>query len=184
MCSAGALEVIGRIAISSATPSVSRATAKMSEIFALSKPLWEIALRVTTVYLAIIVLMRVVPKRNAEHISPNDMLTLIVIGGIGTDSILGGSTSLDDIVVIIGVVLVWSYGLDQLEFRFPRLRSLLRDSPSLMIDNGRMVRRNMRRELVTEEELMVVLRKEGIADVSDVRSARLKADGEISVVKA
>ena len=54
----------------------------MADIFELTKPLWEIALRATIVYVAVILLVRVIPKRNAGHISPDDMLALIVIGAI------------------------------------------------------------------------------------------------------
>lgn len=154
----------------------------MAEIFALTKPLWEIALRGTVVYFTLILLVRRIPKRNAGNISPNDMLTLIVIGGMGTDAIMGGSTSAGDILLMIGVVIGWGYAVDIVEYRFPSLGALMRERQTTLIEHGRLVRRNMRRELVTEEELMAVLRKQGIDDVASVRSACLEADGEISVI--
>lgn len=156
----------------------------MADIFEVTMPMWEIALRGTIVYLALILLVRAIPKRNAGHISPNDMLTLILVGTLAADGIIGGSTSIGDIVLMIGLILGWAYLLDLLEYRFPALRAILRDRQSTLVENGRLVRRNMRRELVTEEELMAVLRKEGVDDVSAVRSACLEADGEISVVVA
>ena len=70
----------------------------MDEVFALSMPLWEIALRATVAYLGIVFLVRILPKRNAGTISPNDLLTLIVIGALGTSAIVGGSTSPGDIL--------------------------------------------------------------------------------------
>ena len=57
----------------------------MDETFALTTPLWEIAVRATIVYFVVIALVRVIPTRNAGHISPNDMLTLIMIGALGHD---------------------------------------------------------------------------------------------------
>ncbi len=156
----------------------------MAEIFALTKPVWEIAVRGTMVYLALVLLVRGIPKRNAGHISPNDLLTLIVIGGMGTDAIMGGSTSVGDILLMIGLVVAWGYVFDLLEYRFPALRGLLRDHPTILIERGQMVRPNMRREMVTEEELRAVLRKQGVDDMASVRSARLEADGEISVILA
>ena len=156
----------------------------MAELFSLTKPLWEIGLRATIVYLALVLLVRLVPKRNAGHISPNDLLTLIIVGGVATDAIMGGSTSLGDNLLMIGVILAWAYLLDLLEYRFPAAQRLLRDRQTVLIDNGRLVRANMRREMVTEQELMAVLRKEGIEDPAAVESACLEADGEISVIKA
>ncbi len=155
----------------------------MTEVFALTKPLWEIVLRATVAYLVLVVLVRVIPKRNAGHISPNDMLFLIVIGTMGTDAIMGGATSLGDILLMIGLIIGWGYVLDALEYRFPPLRRLFRDRQTLLIDNGRLLRANMRREMVTEEELMAVLREKGVNDLSQIDSASLEADGEISFVK-
>ena len=155
----------------------------MGEVFRLTMPLWEIALRATLVYVALIILLRVVAKRNAGHLSPNDILTLVIIGGLGTDAIVGGSTSAGDILLLIVLVVGWSYLLDSLEYRVPAVRRLLRDRQSTLIEDGRLMRRNMRRELVTEQELMAVLRKEGIDDPARVKSARMEADGEISVIK-
>lgn len=156
----------------------------MPEMFELTMPLWEIAARATIVYLAIILVVRVMPKRKTGHISPNDMLTLIVIGGMATDAIMGGSTSLGDIVLLIGIVMAWGYVFDLLEFRFPALSRLFREPEAILVQNGRLMRRTMRSEMVTEDELMAVLRKQGISDLAGVRSACLEADGEISVIGA
>ena len=156
----------------------------MPEMFELTMPLWEIAARATIVYLAIILVVRLMPKPKTGHISPNDMLTLIVIGGMATDAIMGGSTSIGDILLLIGIVLAWGYVLDLMEFRVPALSRLLREPETVLVENGQLLRRNMRSEMVTEDELMAVLRKQGISDLSGVRSACLEADGEISVIGA
>jgi uncharacterized membrane protein YcaP (DUF421 family) len=155
----------------------------MAEVFSLSKPLWEIAVRATMIYFALVVLIRIIPKRKAGHISPNDMLTLIIIGGMGTDAITGGSTSAGEILLMVGLVLAWGYVIDILEYRFPWLRRPLRDRQTPLIQDGRLLGENMRREMITEEELMAVLRKEGINNPSTVQSACLEADGEISLIK-
>ena len=72
--------------------------------------------------------------------------------------------------------------LDAAEYRFPVLQRLMRHRQTPLIHKGRLIRRNMRRELVTEQELMAALRGQGIDDPSDVDSACLEADGEISVI--
>ena len=61
----------------------------MPEMFELTMPLWEIVARATVVYLAVIIVLRLMPKRKIGHISPNDLVTLVVIGGMATDAILG-----------------------------------------------------------------------------------------------
>lgn len=148
----------------------------------ITMPLPEIVLRASLMYIALVLVLRLIPKRNTGHIAPNDMLTLILIGAMATDAIMDGTTSMADILLMTGVILAWACLLDLLEYRFPALRRLLHARQATLVDNGRMVRPNMRRELVTEEELMAALRKEGIDDVADVRSACLEANGEISII--
>lgn len=149
-----------------------------------TKPILEIVIRGSAGFLILVLLLRVIPKRNAGHISPNDMLILIIIGGMGADAIMGGSYSLGDIFMMVALVLGWGYLLDAVEYRFPALRGVLRDDATRLIENGRLLKRNMRRELVTEEELMAVLRRGGIEDLTLVRLATLEADGEISLVRS
>jgi uncharacterized membrane protein YcaP (DUF421 family) len=102
---------------------------------------------------------------------------------MGTDAILGGSSSVSEILLMIGLIVAWSYVFDLLEYRFPSLGRIFRDRQTLLIQNGRLLRGNMRRDMITEEELIAVLRKEGIDDPSMAQSACLEADGEISVIK-
>jgi uncharacterized membrane protein YcaP (DUF421 family) len=79
------------------------------------------------VYFAVVAFIRLIPKRNAGHVSPNDMLTLILIGTLATDAIIGEDSSLVDKLVMIGFIVARSYLLDLLEYRAPAPRGLLRD---------------------------------------------------------
>lgn len=155
----------------------------MGEAFSFTMPLWEIAARSTVVYLAVLVLMRIIPKRNAGHISPNDMLILVIIGTLGTDAIIAESSTMADKLVMIGCIVLLGYVVDAVEYWVPGFSKLLRDKPTTLIEKGRMIRRNMRHEMVTEEELIATLRKAGIENIGSVRSACMEADGEISVIK-
>jgi uncharacterized membrane protein YcaP (DUF421 family) len=153
------------------------------DIFALTKPISEIMLRGTAGFLALVILVRLIHKRNAGHVSPNDMLVLIVIGAMGADAIMGGSHSVGDILMMIAIVLIWAYVLDLLEDRVPLVRRLMRHKHTHLIENGKLLRRNMRQEMITQDEIEAVLRREGVEDFSHVKLATLEADGDISVVK-
>jgi uncharacterized membrane protein YcaP (DUF421 family) len=153
------------------------------EMLTLTQSVPEIVIRSVIGFLALLALIRIVPKRNVGRISPNDMLILIVVGTIGADAITGGSTSAGDLILMTAIVLGWGYLLDLLEYHVPGFRRLMRHEQTLLIKDGRFMRRNMRQELVTEEEMLSVMRLEGIASVEDVSSAVLEADGEISILK-
>ena len=75
-----------------------------------------------------------------------------------------------------------SYLTEWLQFSFPAIERLMREPKLKLVENGRLVRRNMRREFVTEEELMAQLREKGLDDYRKVKAAYMEADGRISIV--
>lgn len=78
--------------------------------------------------------------------------------------------------------MVWNYVLNAVSYHVPLVERLLAPSPLQIVRDGRMLRRRMRREYITEEELMRSLREEGFDDLKDVRAAYVESDGAISVV--
>ncbi len=153
------------------------------EAIGLATPLWEIMLRTSVVYIAIFLLLRLMPKRTSGKFSLADMLTLIVIGSMAKTGIVGDSTSMADIILMIALVLIWDYVLNLLEYQIPLFRYILRDKQAALIQNGRMMRGNMRREMVTEDELYAALREKNVDNISHVHSAYLEADGNISILR-
>lgn len=156
----------------------------MADALTLTMPVWEIVARTSLVYLSIVLLLRVVPKRRSGSISPNDMISLVLIGAVAGDAVMGGSSSIVDILLMIAVVIGWGYLLDVLEYHFPLMHRLLREPQTALIRDGQILWRNLRREFVTEEELLAALREEGVEEPDMVRSAYLEADGQISVIKS
>lgn len=149
----------------------------------MNTPLWEIALRATAVYCAVFLLLRIAPKRMFGEFSLADMLTLIIIGSMAKTGIVGDSKSIVEIVLLIAIVLIWDYIFNLLEYEFPFLRSVLRGRQTALIQGGRLMRGNMRREMITEDEIIASLHEKNVRDVSSVRFAYLEADGNISIIK-
>ena len=83
----------------------------------------------------------------------------------------------------MGTIVAWDYFLDWLGFTFPAFGRLLRPAPLPLVKDGRKLRRNMRKEMITTEELMGLLREQGIESLSEVRRCYLEGDGHISVIK-
>ena len=90
--------------------------------------------------------------------------------------------SITEGAVLITTIVFWNYALDWLSRRFPSVERLLHPPPLLLIKDGRLQRRNMRHELVTEEELMSHLRQQGIAELTHVKEAYMEGDGQISII--
>ena len=91
--------------------------------------------------------------------------------------------SITEGILLVLTIVLWDIFLNWLGYHFTVFERLLAPAPLSLIENGRMNRRNMRRELITEDALRSQLRQQGVSKLEDVRRACLEANGEISVVK-
>lgn len=153
------------------------------EAFALETPLWLIALRGTAVYFAIWLVLRLMPKRSIGNLSANDLIALVIIGSLAADAIVGEARNATDLLLMVLVVLSWDHLFNLAEFHFPGFRRVAQHAPTLLIYKGILLKENLSKEKLTEEELAANLRRQGVADVSRVEQAILEADGHISVVE-
>lgn len=147
-----------------------------------SSPL-EIVLRGSIMYLVLFVLLRVILKRQAGTLGMTDLLLVTLLADASQNAMAGEYNSVPDGIVLVATLIFWNYFLDWLSFKSPLLRTLIEPAPLLLIRNGELLRRNMRRELITEEELMSQVRQQGIEDVSRVAKAFMEKDGRISVIE-
>jgi len=142
----------------------------------------EVALRGTMVYLTIFTILRVVLKRETGNVGITDVLMIVLIAEAAQNSMTGQYESYTDGMVLVSTIVFWNFTLDWVAFRFPRLRHLIHPPPLPLIKDGRFLSRNMRKEFITEDELVSHLREEGIESPSQVKSAFMESDGRISVV--
>ena len=147
-----------------------------------SVALAELILRGSLIYLGIFTLMRFVLKREAGTIGLPDLLMTVLIADAAQNAMAAEYHSITEGAVLIATIVFWNYALDWLGHRFPRVERLLHPPPLLLVRDGRVLRRNMRQELVTEEELMSHLRQHGIAELAQVKEAYMEGDGQISVI--
>lgn len=133
-------------------------------------------------YLFLVGVMRFGMNRTMGNIGVSDMLLVVLIADATQNAMAGGHSSIGDGLVLVSTILFWAYCVDYMCFKFPKLESLLQPRRVCLIRDGIMLRRNMRRELVTTDELMAQLRTNGIDDVQKVKEACLEANGEISVI--
>lgn len=151
-------------------------------VFVPKTPVLELFVRGTVVYLALFALLRLA-KRQAGSLSVTDLLVLVLIADAAQNAMADDYRSLPDGLLLVATIVFWSFALDWLGYRYPLVRWFVHPPPVDLIRNGRMLRQNMRRELVTVDELMSQLREQGVSAVGHVKIARLEGDGHISVVK-
>ena len=143
----------------------------------------DIALRSIFVFFFIYLVTRVIGRRELSTLEPFDLLLLIVVG----DAVQQGLTQ-DDYSVTGGMIVILTFavlqvGISYASFRFPRLRPVLDGEPLVLLENGRPIDRNLRRERLTLDELASAARQHEIAHLDDVQWAVLETSGEISFIK-
>ena len=154
-----------------------------SSLFALEAPLLETLLRATVVFLAIFVLMRVIGQREAGGLGITDVLLVVLVAEATAGGLGRTSESLTDSILLVATILLWSLVIDAVAYRSPRLARILKARPRPLIQDGRPNRKVLRRELMSEDELMAQMRLHGVTSVDDVERAYLEPNGMISVIR-
>jgi uncharacterized membrane protein YcaP (DUF421 family) len=142
----------------------------------------EIIIRGTLVYLAIVLLLRIILKRQTGKVGPTDLLVITIIAGVCRNPLIRDAYSITDGIFVVVVVLLWSYALDWLSYYSPFIHRILHAEPVPLIQQGIVLSDNLTRELITEMQLIAHLRQKGLKDPTLVAEAWLEGDGHISVL--
>ena len=152
-------------------------------IFTPARSMIEMVIRATIMYFVIVALLKVVVKRQTGGVGQTDILVIVLIAEIAGPGFTADYVSVVEGAVLVATVLFWSYAIEYLTHRSPTFERFFQPPPLLLIENGRMLPRNMRTELITKDELMTHLREEGIRDIAEVEQACMEPDGMISVIR-
>ena len=151
-------------------------------VFVPSLSIFEVILRGSLIYLFLFVVLRVL-RRGAGAIGISDLLVVVLIADAAQNALGKEYRSVTEGIVLVLTIVGWDYLFDWLGFRVPALRPLLRPQALLLIKNGKLQKRNIRKEMLSEEELLGELREQGVARVEDVKFSFMESNGHISVVK-
>jgi uncharacterized membrane protein YcaP (DUF421 family) len=154
-----------------------------SRLFVPGTPLLETVLRGSCVYLGLFVLMRVVFRRESGAPRISMLLLIVLLADAIQNAMADDYTSVTDGLILVATLMAWDYALDWTASRVPALAALLHPRPLLLVRGGRMLHGNMRRELVSEQELWTGLRQQGVRELDEVEKAYMEADGRLSVFR-
>ncbi|HET9527000.1 MAG TPA: YetF domain-containing protein [Pyrinomonadaceae bacterium] len=151
------------------------------KVFIPSGSVLEIILRGTVIYLFLFIIFRVL-RRGAGAIGISDLLVVVLIADAAQNAMSAEYKSITEGAILVATIVGWDFLLDWLVFRFPGL-TFLHPPALLLVKDGRMLQRNLRKEMISEEELLGELREQGVEDVKEVKYSYMEANGHISVVK-
>ena len=144
----------------------------------------DIVLRAAFGFLFVLLITRVVGRRELSTMQPFDIILLVMIGDLVQQGITQNDFSVTGLVLAGGtiamMVVLISYGT----FKLPFLRPIVDGQPVIVVQDGKPIERNLARERITEGELLAQARLEGLDSLERVRWAVLETNGQISFISA
>lgn len=150
-------------------------------LFTPTTPVLELVVRGTLMYLLLFAALRMLVRRHVGSMSLMDLLLMVLIADAAQNAMAGQYESITEGIIVCGTLIFWNYFLDWLSYKIPAVERLLEPPPLPIVRDGVMLRRNMRQELITPDELLSLLREQGVFDPQDVKLASVESDGGVSV---
>jgi len=142
----------------------------------------DLAIRAVVLFTFVYLLTRIIGRRELSSLEPFDLILLIVIGDAIQQGLTQDDYSVTGAVIVVGTFAVLQVFVSFLSYKFPRLRPVLDGEPIVVVQDGKPIERNMRRERITVEEVMVEARRQQITQLDEIAWAVLETSGRVSVI--
>ena len=139
-------------------------------------------IRTTFIYVFLIIVMRLMGKRQIGELEISDLVTTLLISEIASLPITDNSIPLSHAIVPIAALTTFEVVSSALIAVFPGIKNLITARPATLIRDGRLCGRAMRQSRISADELISELRQKEITDLSQVRYAILEQNGKITVI--
>ena len=140
----------------------------------------DLVLRAAFAFFFILALTRAVGRRELSSLEPFDLILLVVIGDLVQQGVTQSDYSLTGAALVLATIGLLTVVTSYLSFRVKRLRPVLEGDPVLLVADGEIMHRNLRRQRLTHEELRAEARLQQIRSLDDIEFAVLETSGKIS----
>src|SRR5689334_12859018 len=113
----------------------------------------DLVLRAFIAFLFILLVTRVVGRRELSTMEPFDLILLVVMGDLIQQGVTQNDQSMTGMLIVVAVITLMTALLAYMNLKFPRLRPAIEGEPVVLVENGEPIERNMKRERVTLSEL-------------------------------
>lgn len=142
----------------------------------------DIVVRAVLAFVFVLILTRVMGRRELSSMQPFDLILLIVLGDLIQQGVTQSDYSFTGLMLTGGTFALLTVAVSYLVFRVRRLRRVFEAEPLVLVEDGRVIDRNLRRERMTPEEVAAEARLQQIPSLRDVRWAVLESNGKISFI--
>jgi uncharacterized membrane protein YcaP (DUF421 family) len=143
----------------------------------------DIAIRAIVLYVFIVFLMRITGRRELSTLTPFDLVLLIVLGDAIQQGLTQDDYSVTGAIIAVSTLAVMQVVTSYVSYRFRPLRKILKGDPIILVENGKLLNQNLRRERLTADDVAEQMRAQQIAVFDEVKWAILESNGTISFIK-
>jgi uncharacterized membrane protein YcaP (DUF421 family) len=144
----------------------------------------DIVLRAVIVFCFLLVLTRIIGRRELSSLQPFDLILIIILGDAVQQGLTQDDYSLTGAFLAIGTIAALQVLVSWIGFRYPRARPVLEGTPIVVVQDGDVIERNAKRERLSVDEIREAARLQGIGQLSEVKWAVLETNGQITFIKA
>lgn len=148
----------------------------------LQLPAWELAVRATAIYLAVLIALRLFGKREVGQFTLIDLVLILLLANAVQPAMTGPDTSLTGGVVIIVTLILINRAIALARAKLPTIARLVESPPTELARDGTWIPGALEREELSVDDVTMAIREHGLTDVSEVKLAVLEGDGMISIV--
>ncbi|GAA0359874.1 DUF421 domain-containing protein [Bacillus horti] len=146
-------------------------------------PIYGFLVRALLVYVYMFLIIKILGQRSIGTLHPLDFLFGVIIGDILGEPLTSGDKPIAGPLAAAGLISFFHLSLSYLSLKTPRFRRIVEDEPLILIENGKILEKELRKTKITVESLMMDLRLRNAADLNEVDYAVLESNGQISVIK-
>ena len=154
------------------------------DVFGIHAPFWQIFYRSAIVYVAVVVGIRLTGRRQLGQMTPFDLVLILLIANAVQNAMVGADASLQGGLLAAGILVSMDRGLAAIRIRSGRVDRALLGEPVLLVSAGHTLPGHLRKQGLTDEDVLMAVREHGIERIEQVGAAWLENDGSISIIPA
>src|SRR6187200_2020993 len=142
----------------------------------------DLAIRAVALFCFVYLLTRIIGRRELSSMEPFDLILLIVIGDAIQQGLTQDDYSVTGAMIVVGTFAVLQVLTSLASYYLPKLRPALDGEPIVIVQDGKAIESNLRRERLTLAEILVEARRQQVRSLDEIEWAVLETSGKISII--
>jgi uncharacterized membrane protein YcaP (DUF421 family) len=143
----------------------------------------DIVLRAAIAYVFIIFMLRIMGRRELSNLGPSDLVLLVVMGDLVQNGVTQSDQSITGIFLAVSTFALLTVAMSVLSFKSRRARTLIEGTPLILVEDGRLIAKNLRAERLRADDVAEQARGQGIESIDEIKWCLLETSGTMSFIK-